>query len=85
MQEQALVAWANSKLPSPSDGLETSGPSSQLQTQLQTRLRHMFSSSKPLASALAAVEERLRRGRLSLQDEVLVCIYFVLLLELCRP
>ena len=67
VQEQALVAWVNSKFPAQPE----SQAEPQLQAQLRRQLQRVYAIGAQYLTIIANVEERLRKGRLSLQDEVL--------------
>lgn len=66
-QEQALVAWVNSNFPEQPD----SEAQPQLQAQLRSQLQRVSVIGAQYLTIMANVEERLRKGRLSLQDEVI--------------
>ncbi|KAK9861365.1 hypothetical protein WJX84_004669 [Apatococcus fuscideae] len=65
VQEQALIAWVNSKYPEQPD-LQAHP---QLQGLLRSRLQRTRALGAQYLTLMATIEERLRKGRLSLQDE----------------
>lgn len=60
------MAWVNSKF---SDQPESQAQP-QLQAQLRSQLQRTYTIGRQYLTIMANVEERLRKGRLSLQDEV---------------
>ena len=60
------MSWVNSKFPEQPE----SQAQSQLQAQLCSKLQRIYAISAQYLSLMASIEERLRKGRLSLQDEV---------------
>ena len=61
------MGWVNSKFPEQPE----SQAESQLQAQLCSKLQRIHAVSAQYLTLMATIEERLRKGRLNLQDEVI--------------